>query len=57
LLDDPSRRATLSAVFGIFAFLDVPLVYLSTRLWGQRGLHPKPVYFGDPGSGVAASMT
>ncbi|MGB0035133.1 MAG: cytochrome c biogenesis protein CcsA [Candidatus Acidiferrales bacterium] len=55
LLEEPERRATLSAVFGIFAFLDVPLVYMSNRLFPTQ--HPKPVYFGEPGSGVDAQMT
>jgi heme exporter protein C len=50
LLEEPGRRATLSAVFGIFAFLDVPLVYMSNRLW--RTQHPQPVVFGGPGSGL-----
>jgi heme exporter protein C len=55
LVDDPSRRATLSAVFGVFAYLDVPLVYVSNRLW--RGQHPQPVYFGGEGSGADPTMT
>jgi len=55
LVEDPQRRASLSAIFGIFAFLDVPLVYMSTRLW--PGQHPKPVYFGGEGSGVDPTMT
>jgi heme exporter protein C len=50
LIEEPGRRATLSAVFGIFAFLDVPLVYMSNRLW--RTQHPQPVLFGGPGSGL-----
>lgn len=54
LIDEPGRRATLSAVFGIFAFLDVPLVYLSNRL--PRGQHPKPVIFGGPNSGLDPTM-
>jgi len=44
LLEDPEKKATLSAIFGIFAFLDVPLVYLSNRLW--RTQHPQPVMGG-----------
>ena len=28
LLEDPEKKATLSAVFGIFASLDMPLVYV-----------------------------
>lgn len=54
LLDDPQRRASLSAVFGIFAYLDVPLVYVSNRLW--RTQHPQPVLFGGPNSGLDPTM-
>jgi heme exporter protein C len=54
LIEEPEKRAILSAVFGIFAFLDVPLVYMSNRLW--RGLHPKPVIFGGEGSGLNPVM-
>src|SRR5438874_12041464 len=32
-LEEPARRATLSAVFGIFGFVDVPIVYFSIRIW------------------------
>ena len=44
LLDDPEKKAVFSAVFGIFAFLDAPLVYVSNRLW--RTQHPQPVILG-----------
>jgi heme exporter protein C len=54
LLEDPVRRATLSAIFGVFAFLDVPLVYLSNRLW--RTQHPQPVILGSENSGLAPGM-
>jgi heme exporter protein C len=54
LIEDPGRRATLSAVFGIFAFLDVPLVYVSNRLW--RTQHPAPVIFGGQNSGMDPTM-
>ncbi len=54
LIEDPQRRASLSAIFGIFAFLDVPLVYMSNRLW--RTQHPQPVLFGGEGSGLAPVM-
>ncbi|MGH9684484.1 MAG: cytochrome c biogenesis protein CcsA [Candidatus Acidiferrales bacterium] len=54
LLEDPERRASLSAIFGIFAFLDVPLVYLSNRLW--RTQHPQPVILGGSGSGLDPTM-
>jgi heme exporter protein C len=54
LMEDPRRRASLSAVFGIFAFLDVPLVYMSNRLFPTQ--HPQPVFFGGPNSGINAVM-
>jgi heme exporter protein C len=54
LLEDPQRRASLSAIFGIFAFLDVPLVYVSNRLW--RTQHPQPVLAGGEGSGLDPTM-
>ena len=55
LVDSPERRAMLSAVFGIFAFLDVPLVYVSNRLW--RTTHPQPVILGGANSGLDPTMS
>jgi heme exporter protein C len=40
-IEDPDRRAMVSAVFGIIIFLDVPLVWFSIRWW--RDLHPSPM--------------
>lgn len=54
LVEDPERRAVTSAVFGIFAFLDVPLVYMSIRWW--RTQHPQPVIGGGEGSGLDPRM-
>jgi len=54
LIEEPQRRATLSAIFGIFASLDAPLVYFSNRLW--RTQHPAPVFFGGPDAGIAPAM-
>jgi heme exporter protein C len=54
LLPDAERRARICAVFGIFAFLDVPLVYFSIRLW--RTQHPQPVIAGGQGSGLDPTM-
>ncbi len=54
LIEDPQRRAIASAVFGIFAFLDLPIVYMSNRWW--RGQHPSPVLAGGPNSGLAPMM-
>jgi heme exporter protein C len=54
MVEDAERRARISAVFGLFAFLDVPLVYVSNRFW--RTQHPTPVFFGGPNSGVDPTM-
>ncbi len=54
LIEDPQRKATLSAIFGIFASLDAPLVYFSIRLW--RTQHPSPVILGGPDSGLDPVM-
>jgi heme exporter protein C len=55
LVDEPERRALLSALFGIFAFLDVPLVFFSIRWW--RTQHPAPVIMGGSGSGLDPTMS
>ena len=44
LVDEPERRAMVAAVFGIFATLDIPLVYFS--IWWFRTQHPQPVIGG-----------
>jgi len=54
LVEDAGRRAIVSAVYGIFAFLDVPLVYMSIRWW--RTQHPQPVIAGGSGSGLDPTM-
>jgi heme exporter protein C len=54
MLEEPDKRALFSALFGIFAFLDVPLVYFSIRWW--RTQHPQPVILGGPGSGLESRM-
>jgi len=38
-IDDPTRKAALTAVFGIIGFVNVPLVFFSTR-WFPKGQHP-----------------
>ncbi len=38
---DPDRRAMISAVFGIVAFVDAPIVWFSIRWW--RDIHPSPM--------------
>jgi heme exporter protein C len=54
LVEEPDRRALVSALFGIFAFIDVPLVFGSIRWW--RTQHPQPVVMGGTGSGLEPTM-
>ena len=54
LVEEPDRRALFSALFGIFAFIDVPLVFGSIRWW--RTQHPQPVVMGGSGSGLEPTM-
>jgi heme exporter protein C len=54
LVEEPDRRALFSALFGIFAFVDVPLVFGSIRWW--RTQHPQPVAMGGTGSGLDPTM-
>ncbi len=46
------RRGTISAVLGIVAFLDVPLVFLSARYW--RSIHP--AVLGSKSGGMEPEM-
>jgi heme exporter protein C len=43
-VEDPTQRATFSAVFSIFCFIDVPIVIFSIKWW--RTQHPQPVFWG-----------
>ena len=54
MIEEPDKRALFSALFGIFAFLDVPLVYFSIRWW--RTQHPQPVILGGSGSRLDPRM-
>ncbi len=49
----PQMR-TLAAIMAIFGYIDVPIVYMSTRWW--RTQHPAPVFGGGPNSGIDPSM-
>jgi heme exporter protein C len=40
-IEEPSQRARVSAVFSLFAFVDVPIVWFSIRWW--RTQHPQPM--------------
>jgi heme exporter protein C len=48
------QMQTLAAVLSIVGYLDVPIVYMSTRWW--RTQHPSPVIGGGQGSGLDPSM-
>jgi heme exporter protein C len=54
LIEEQDRRALLSSLFGIFAYLDVPLVFGAIRWW--RTQHPSPVILGGEGSGLEPTM-
>lgn len=43
-IEEPTARARISAVFNIFAFVDVPIVIFSIKWW--RTQHPQPVFWG-----------
>jgi heme exporter protein C len=51
---EPTQRARFSAVLGIVAFLDVPIVYLSVKWW--RTLHPEQVIVTENGPQLPAAM-
>ncbi len=51
-LEEPEKRARLSAVFGILGFLSVPLSFFSIRLW--RSAHP--LMFGGNTGGTGGGL-
>ena len=51
-VDNPTRRASLSAVVGIVGFIDVPVVFMSIRWW--RTIHP--VVVGSSGLAMDGTM-
>src|SRR3990172_2044635 len=53
-VEEEERAARFSAVFGIVGFIDVPIVYLSIRLWAD--IHPSPVIAGGESSGLHPDM-
>ncbi|VVB89895.1 Cytochrome c biogenesis protein CcsA [uncultured archaeon] len=53
-IDEPEKRARLSAVFGIVGFIGVPLSFLSIRLWNRATVHPVVV---GPGGGGISGVT
>lgn len=48
----PQRRGLVCAVVGVVAFLDVPLVFVSARIW--RSIHP--AVFASEGGGLEPEM-
>jgi heme exporter protein C len=42
-IEEPTQRAIFAAVYSIFAFLDVPVVFFSIKWW--RTQHPQPVFW------------
>ncbi len=52
MLESPSQRASLSAVLGVIGFVDVPIVFMSIRLW--RTIHP--VLVSQKGMEMTGSM-
>src|SRR5580698_7300786 len=54
-VDDPTQRATFSAVFSIFCFIDVPIVIFSIKWW--RTQHPQPVFWGGGSIDPAMYLT
>lgn len=53
-VEGEEKSARFCAVFGIVGFVDVPIVYMSIRLW--RDIHPSPVIAGGEGSGLHPDM-
>ncbi len=53
-LEGSDRQGVVSAVFGLFCVVNVPIVYMSNRWW--RTQHPQPVMGGGEGSGLEWHM-
>jgi heme exporter protein C len=51
-MEEPARRARFAAVYGIFAFLSVPITFFSIRWW--RTIHP--VLFDTKSFGLSSGM-
>lgn len=54
-LDDPLRRRSFSSVYGIVAFVSVPLTFLAIRVW--RTIHPVVIGGNDPSAEGQFDMT
>jgi heme exporter protein C len=51
-VEDPARRARFAAVYGIVAFISVPINFIAIRMW--RTQHP--LMFGSEGGGLGPNM-
>ncbi len=51
-VEDPARRARFAAVYGVVAFVSVPINFIAIRLW--RTQHP--LMFGSSGGGLGPNM-
>ena len=54
-IDDPDRRARFGSVYGIAAFVSVPITFLSIRFF--RTIHPVVIGSNDPSAQGAFDMT
>jgi heme exporter protein C len=54
-IDDPQRRARFASIYGILAFVSVPLTVYSIRIW--RTIHPVILGSGDPTAQGQFNMT
>jgi heme exporter protein C len=54
-IEEPADRARISAVFNLFAFIDVPIVIFSIKWW--RTQHPQPVFWGGGSIDPAMYLT
>jgi heme exporter protein C len=54
-IEEPTDRARISAVFNLFAFVDVPIVIFSIKWW--RTQHPQPVFWGGGSIDPAMYLT
>ena len=54
-IDDPERRRRFASVYGIVAFVSVPLTFFAIRIW--RTIHPVVIGTGDPDAEGGFNMT
>ncbi len=54
-IEDPGRRARFGSVYGIVAFISVPITFVSIRLF--RTLHPVVIGSSDPSAEGTFEMT